>query len=140
MTYATLTDLIERAGNAEIIQIADRDDDNVPDDTVVDAALIHADNIVNSYVGVKYRVPLDETPDIVRTWAVSIARYYLHRYDRPEYLVQDYKDAMSALRDVAAGKISLPTATGVDPAASASSGTVSAVHPRPWFNPRGYRL
>lgn len=38
MTYATLEDLIERAGAAEIRQIADRDRDGTPDPDVIDAA------------------------------------------------------------------------------------------------------
>jgi phage gp36-like protein len=128
MSYATLTDLIERAGDAEVRQIADRDRDMMIDQDVVDAALVHADNLVNGYLAVKYDVPLAAVPDLVRTWAVSIARYILHRNGAPEHVSQDYKDAVAALKDVAAGRIALPVAAGAEPLASAG-GEVMASHP-----------
>lgn len=128
MTYATLTDLIERAGDAEMRQIADRDRDTVIDQAVVDAALAHADNLVNGYVAVRYDVPLASVPDLVRTWAVSIARYFLHRNGAPEHVAQDYKDAVAALKDVAAGRIALPVAAGAAPLAD-HGGDVMASHP-----------
>lgn len=137
--YASLDDLIERAGETEILQIADRDGDGIADPEVIDAALGHADNKINSWVGVKYRIPLTVVPDIVRSWAVSIARYYLHRYERPEYVADDYKDAMSDLKAVAEGKAAVPGAAGLTPAASDQAGTVLAVHPAPHFDLRGWR-
>lgn len=138
MTYAVLTDLTERAGEQEILDIADRDGDGIADADAVSAALIHADNVVNGYVGVKYRLPLTSVPDLVRTWAVSIARYYLHRQERPEYVAQDYKDAISGLTAVSNGKIALPDAEGLTPAAS-DTGRVLAAHPAPYFGAMGYR-
>jgi phage gp36-like protein len=128
MSYATLADLIARAGDAEMRQIADRDRDTMIDQDVIDAALVHADNLVNGYVGAKYDVPLVTVPDLVRTWAVSIARYILHRNGAPEHVAQDYKDAVASLKDVAAGRISLPVTAGADPLPTAG-GQVMASHP-----------
>lgn len=128
MSYATLTDLIARAGDTEMRQIADRDRDTMIDQDVVDAALVHADNLVNGYVGVKYDVPLVTVPDLVRTWAVSIARYILHRNGAPEHVAQDYKDAVASLKDVAAGRITLPVAVGAEPLPTVG-GQVMAAHP-----------
>lgn len=137
MTYAALPDLIERAGEIEILEVADRDDDGIADASVVEAALIHADNIVDGYIASKYRLPLTAVPDLVRTWAVSIARYHLHRYGAPEYVAQDYKDAIAALKDVAAGRITLPPSeTGEVP--GSDGGSVLSSHPRPHFNPWGW--
>lgn len=138
MSYASLEDLIERAGETEILQIADRDDDGVPDPDVVEAALVHAVNTVNGYVAVKYLLPLTAVPDLVRTWSVSIARYFLHRYERPEYVVQDYKDAISALGQVAAGRLAIPDAEGLTPAAGQGGGSIVARHPAPFFDTRGW--
>lgn len=115
MSYATLANLIARAGAVEIYQIADRDRDQIPDPDVVDAALQGADNLINGYVAVKYAVPLASVPELVNTWAISIARYILHRNGAPEHVAQDYKDAISALKDVAAGRIALPVAVGAEP-------------------------
>lgn len=121
MTYASLDDLIERAGAEEIRQIADRDRDGVPDTAVIDAALDHAGNIVDGYVGAKYSLPLLSAPPILRTWSVSIARYVLHRNGAPDHVSQDYKDAIAALKDVSRGLIALPDASGAEPTPASSS-------------------
>lgn len=128
MTYASISDLTERAGDQELRQIADRDRDMLPDQPVVDAALIHADNVINGYVAAKFTLPLATVPDLVRTWAVSIARYILHRNGAPDHVAQDYKDAIAALKDVAAGRIALPIAPGGSTPSTASGGVISA-HP-----------
>lgn len=140
MVYATIIDLTERAGEAEIRQIADRDRDGVPDPEVIDAALADADNLINGYVATKYKLTagyLPSTPDVVRTWAVSIARYVLHRNGQPEHVVRDYKDAIAALKDVAAGKLALPFPTDDQP--EAASGQIKGRHPARVFTPEKLR-
>lgn len=138
MTYATLSDLIERAGDVEIRQIADRDRDGTADPEVITAALKDADNIINGYVGAKYALPLPTVPDIVVTWAVSIARYVLHRNGAIKNVRTDYEDAIAALKDVARGAIVLPVPAGED-APTAVNGTVMACHPEPVFTPAKLR-
>lgn len=128
MPYATLADLIERAGEREILQIADRDRDQVADPDVVDAALTNAANLIDGYVSARYETPLSPVPDLARTWSVSIARYFLYANNRPQEIVDDYKDAISGLKDVAAKRISLPVAEGEEGPADLS-GTTLAVHP-----------
>lgn len=140
MPYATLSDLIARAGEAEVRQVADRDRNGLPDEDVVTAALTHADNVVNGYVRTRYDLPLATVPDLVRTWAVSIARHFLHRNGPPEHVVADYKDALAALKDLAAGRIALPDAGGGIPAQA--GGIHMAEHPAQVFTPdrlRGWR-
>lgn len=135
MTYATLNDLIARAGQDEVRQVADRDRDGTPDPEVIEAALTHADNTVNGYVRARYALPFVDVPDLVRTWSVSIARHFLHRNGAPDHVVADYKDAVAALKDVSAGRIGLPVATvegAIEP--SAATGTVMASHPPEVFS------
>lgn len=128
MSYATLPDLAGRIGDLELRQIADRDRDMLPDQDVVDAALADADNLINGYVATRYTVPLASVPDLVKTWAVSIARYILHRNGAPEHVTQDYKDAIAALKDVSAGRIALPITQGSEPIAT-KAGQVLSAHP-----------
>lgn len=132
MSYASITDIIARAGETEVWQIADRDRDGALDQPVIDAALTHADNMIDGYVGVRYAVPLASVPDLVRTWAVSIARYMLHRNGAPDHVGADYKEAVAALKDVARGQIALPVAVGADPLSTAS-GTIMSDHPAEVF-------
>lgn len=115
MPYASLEDLTERAGAAEIKQIADRDRDGEPDPEVIEAAIAHATNVIDGYVAARYALPLEPVPDLVRTWSTSIARYFLHRNKPPEYVIQDYKDAIAALKDVAGGRLVLPATAGQAP-------------------------
>lgn len=140
MSYASLDDLIDRAGRDEIVQVADRDDDLVPDAAVVAAALEHADNIINGYVGARYGLPLSPVPPIVNTWAVAIARHHLHREAPPDYVEADRKEAIAALKDVARGLIALPVADGSVPAVE--TGQSVSASPAPVFTPdflRGWR-
>ena len=138
MTYATLTDLSERAGDTEIRQIADHDRDGTPDPDVIAAALADADSTIDGYIGAKYDLPLASVPSLVNTWAVSIARYILHRNGAPENVKEDYKEAIAALKDVSRGLIALPVAAG-ETAPSTVNGTVMASHPDPVFTPAKLR-
>lgn len=106
--YATLSDLIERAGEDEILQVADRDRDGVADPDVIENAIVTAGSEIEGYISTRYGLPLPAVPELIRTWAVSIARYHLHLNGAPDHVVRDWKAAMDALRDVAAGKINLP--------------------------------
>lgn len=115
MTYASFNDLLERAGETELVDVADRDDDGVPDAEIIQAALVHADNLINGYVAARYPVTFVSVPPLLNTWAVSIARYYLHRYGPPEYVENDFKEAIAALKDVARGLINLPAPDGSVP-------------------------
>jgi phage gp36-like protein len=134
VSYASLADLNELAGQEEILQVADRDNDGEADADVIAAALAHADNMINGYLAVRYAIPLTAVPDLVRTWAVAIARYRLHRDGPPDHVVRDYNTAIAALKDVGRGQIDLP----IDPAdgslANASSGGIAVTGPEPVFS------
>lgn len=133
MPYAALEDLIKRAGDAEILQVADRDDDGVADSDAVAAALESADEKINAWLGSRFGLPLSVVPPIVVTWAVSIARYFLHRDGAPDHVVRDYKDAIADLQAAAAGKLSLPGLDGIQPTTASEHG-ISAAGSAPVFN------
>ena len=133
--YATLSDLIERAGEDEILQIADRDRDGVADPDVIDKAIATAGTEIDGYIGTRYRLPLPAVPGLINTWAVSIARYHLHLNGPPDHVVRDWKAAMDALRDVTVGKINLPF-DDVSQQPSDGAGRVTLV--RPNFNYEGF--
>lgn len=138
MAYATLADLINRAGEAEILQIADRNRDGAADPDVVEAAIRDGMNTVNGYIGAKYALPLISVPGLVRTWTVSIARYVLHRNTPPDHVRTDFEDAIAALKDVAAGRLTLPVeADAVAP--STVAGQVMSSHPAEVFTPQRLR-
>lgn len=140
MTYATMADLVARAGEDELIQVTDRSRVGIYDTEAIAAALRDADNLINGYVRAKYELPLEPVPDLVRTWAVSIARHGLHRDGPPDHVVAEYRDALAGLKDVARGVIALPVADGSIPASA--TGEVLASHPAEVFSAerlRGWR-
>ncbi|WP_333822858.1 gp436 family protein [Pinisolibacter sp.] len=122
MPYCALADLIDRAGEAEILQVADRDMDGIADPAVIDAAIGSAGDQIDAYLAGRFALPLVPVPAIVVTWAVSIARYLLHRDGAPDHVVRDQRDALAALKDAAAGRLSLPSVTGAVPAPASTSG------------------
>ncbi|MBN9243382.1 MAG: DUF1320 domain-containing protein [Mesorhizobium sp.] len=132
MTYASLSDLVERAGEIEILDTADRDHDGIADADVIQAALEAADEAINGYLAVRFRLPLTTVAPVVQRWAVSIARYHLHRNGPPDYVVRDYRDAFAELEKAVAGKLNVPGADGTTPAASSGGATVSE-GPEPAF-------
>lgn len=133
MSYASLADLNELAGQEEILQVADRDNDGEPDTDVIAAALAHADNTINGYLAVRYAIPLTAVPDLVRTWAVALARYRLHRDGPPDHVVRDANAATAALKDVARGQIDLPIDPNDGSLASAATGGIAVTGPEPVF-------
>ena len=138
MSYATLEDLIARAGADEIRQIADRDRDGIPDPDVIEPALIDADNMIDGYVFARYSRPLPSMPPVLTSWATSIARYTLHRNGAPDHVARDYKDAIAALKDVQAGRYALPVAMG-EAEPQAETGRVISSAPPQVFTPEKLR-
>jgi len=102
---------------------------------VIDGAIATAGSEIEGYISTRYRLPLPVVPELVRTWAVSLARYHLHLNGAPEHVIRDWKAAMDALRDVAAGKVNLPFD---DASQQPSDGAGRVVLVRPDVNYEGF--
>lgn len=124
MPYTSLPLLTDRFGVDELIQ---RTDKAAPYtgavvEPVLDRAIADADAEIDGYVGTRYTLPLPEpVPAVLVPIACDITRYRLYDDAVPEVVRQRYEDAISRLKDIAAGRLSL----GIDPAAVAPvAGTV----------------
>ena len=115
MTYAVQQDLIDRFGNAELLEVADRDDDQVIDAAVVGDALTDADELINGYIASRYDLPFTTAPAFLTKLAADVARYYLFKDDPPEQVVKGYEDAVRTLKAIARGEVVLEVA-GAAPA------------------------
>ena len=122
MSYATQQDLIDRFGEAELIELTDRADPatGVIDATVVAGALNDADELINSYISKRYDLPLSPIPARLVRLASEIARYFLYEDAVTERVKQAYDDAVAFLKDLATGKAALDAA-GAEPATSSGS-------------------
>jgi phage gp36-like protein len=123
VAYCTLTDLVDRYGEAEVLAYADRDRDGLADAALVDGVLADVDAEIDTYLAGRYTLPLSETPRVLVRIACELARERLMmaqgaRLDAeaPERRAADGARAM--LRDIARGVISIGAPV---PAASAGS-------------------
>ena len=105
MPYATQSDIAELYGQAALY-VADHDRDGAIDDLAVERALTSASDEIDSYVGVRYPLPLAVVPGILRQHCVDIAVYRLALSAdvlSTEHRTR-YEDALAALRRIADGK------------------------------------
>jgi len=112
--YCTQADLDARFGADEILQLTDRDADGVADTGVLDVAIADAGTTIDTYIAKRYDLPLAEIPAALVKVACDMVRYALHKEDPPDRVAASQKDAMTFLRDVAAGRAVLDVA-GTEP-------------------------
>ncbi|WP_027143148.1 DUF1320 domain-containing protein [Mesorhizobium sp. WSM3626] len=111
MTYAVKQDLIDRFSSTELVQLTDRT--NIPpttvDDVVVGRALADADGVIHGYIGKQYALPLSVVPPVLVKIAADLARYFLHgeAADKDSIVTRNYNAAISWLKDVAKGLVSI---------------------------------
>lgn len=80
-----------------------------------------AASMVDGYLSTRYTLPLLSVPNIVTGWAGDITRYKLWDEAAPEEVRRRYEYAISQLRDLAAGKLSLPPGVDGTPVSSGLS-------------------
>jgi len=116
MAYATLEALIKQYGLDAVLLVADRDQDGDIDADVVEDALTAATSEIDSYVGVKHRLPLPQVPDVLVRVCGDIALYRMSSEggQLTEDKRQRYEDAVDYLKRVAAGTASLGLPTPPD--------------------------
>jgi len=115
MAYITHADIEMRLGAETCIQLADDDGDGVADPAVVDEARLAAEGEVNSYLAVRYRVPIDtaaspELAGLLRSVTLDLVecRLRARRPPVPEEARRCQDMALDWLRRVAEGTVELP--------------------------------
>lgn len=100
-----------------------------PDAAVIAEAIDDAEGIIDSYVGLKYVVPMTSVPLAIVRAAVSLAIYFLYENKSTaradENIRKNYEDALQYLKDVSAGKAVIVGATGVEQTLAQDPSTVS---------------
>ena len=77
MSYCTQSDIEVRIGPADLVALADHDGDGAADSAVVQGAISSAQALIDSYLSVRYAVPVAPVPDALKTRAVSLSVYFL---------------------------------------------------------------
>ncbi len=107
MSYCTQQDLIDRYGEAELIQLTDRNNTGAIDIDVLNRAIEDADGDIDSRIGSRFTAPITPIPKPLIRVACEIARYYLYDDDVTETIESRFKAAIRFLDGVAAGKITV---------------------------------
>lgn len=141
MAYTTLAALVERFGSDMIRGLTDRATPpaGAIDESVVAKAISDAEAVINGRLGVRFVVPLSETPPEIADIALSIAIWKLHTFAPGKKIEDDYHEAMMALRDMAKGLVTLNAAT-IAPATTGGTGARMTDRERPFTeeNMRGF--
>lgn len=112
MAYATVDDMVQRFGATEMTRLttpSDREMDGIVAD-VAETALTSASGMMDSYIGRRYRVPMDVAPAAAIDVCCDIARFRLSTGDQktcPEEVRTRHKDAMQWLSDISRGLVVL---------------------------------
>jgi phage gp36-like protein len=118
--YVDQAGMADRYGETVLIQLTDRATPmtGAIDATVLSRALADAAAVIHGYArSAGYAVPFDPAaPDMVAGWQACIALYLLYRNEVPDKVKEDRDTALSQLRDLAAGRITLQAAGAVAPA------------------------
>ncbi len=124
MAYITQDDIEDRIGADDLAALADYDGDGQADQAVVAQAITSAGALIDSYLGVRFSVPVEPVPDVLKTRAVNLAVYFLRlgRDSVTEDVRAQYEDDIEWLNQVVAGSVSL----GIEPSPDESAGAPRA--------------
>lgn len=125
MPYATTSDLTIRFGDDELLALAPDEAGTAIEQATVDAALTDADAKINSYLATRYSVPVTGS-ELLKLVACDLVRYNLYDSDAPETVETRYKQQISWLKDIAAGRATL----GVKNTEAAITGAVVVTRTR----------
>lgn len=116
MAYADQTD-ITTLYSEDALYVADRDGDGVADVDAIARALSSASSEIDSFLGVRYSLPIETTPDLLVQFCVDIAIYRLAlaRDVLSEEHRRRYEDTIKHLLKIADGKATLNLPGPVDP-------------------------
>lgn len=109
MAYATHTDLQERYGAAAVILAMDKNGDGAVDATVEAQAIADATDLIDTYIGAKYDLPLTEVPSVLTRVCCELTMYFASA-DAPSQTEENkerYRNAVRWLEMLAKGTVSL---------------------------------
>lgn len=106
--YATVEELIAAVPDPDLLAQATGTEE--PDEAALERALIDASAKIDGYLGSRYSLPLPTLPPVLRTYCIDIALYGLLNFRALgdlEDVRMRYKDAISFLKDLIRGEVSL---------------------------------
>ena len=106
MSYCSEEDLLKMIPQPELAELT-AESGEVPDSLIIADAISKAGAEIDSYLGVRYVVPLTTPPAQVKALAVDLAIYHLYsrRSVAPPVRQQKHAAAVAFLKEAAAGQL-----------------------------------
>lgn len=109
MAYCSEAELQARFGAVEVADLLDRDNSGAADTNALSSAQADADALVDGYLAGRYVVPLETVPALILGISANLVRYILWGNNAPDEIRKRYEDSIARLKDIAAGKLNIPT-------------------------------
>ena len=105
MAYCTEDDLLKMIPEEDLTDLT-VESGEVPDSLIIADAISKADAEIDSYLGVRYVVPISPIPDQVKALSVDLTIYHLYSRHSivPPVRLQKYEAAVAFLKQVAIGQ------------------------------------
>jgi len=115
MAYCSQTDIEKLIPVEELAELT-AESGETPDSDIVSECIALADAEIDSYLAVRYTLPLSATPARIKALSADMAIYHLYsRRDHfPEVRRQKYEDAVAFLKAVAKGQAEIIGADGIE--------------------------
>lgn len=111
VSYCFSSDIESYVSTPTLIQLTNDEGGDVINDTVTQEAIIYASTLIDGYLRGRYTLPLDTQFPLLKILCIDIAVHRLYsrrmRDDMPEVIENAYKNAISTLRDIQKGVVSL---------------------------------
>jgi phage gp36-like protein len=105
----------DRINDDELIQLTDEAGAGVIDQAKLTAALNDASDMMDTYIGAQYLLPLATVPTVLIGPCVALARFNLYKNPPPEHVTSARTSAVDWLKSLAKGVAKLDVA-GIEPA------------------------
>ena len=126
MAYATLTELLQRLDEQNVILLTDDTMAAAINTDAVDRAFADADTEIDSYISARYAVPVSPVPALLQRLSLDLAIEGLYtrrpHVVTPEAVVRAAKNARSLLAMIAANKADIPGVAEADTSGTSSAG------------------
>ena len=111
VSYCSSSDIESYISTPTLIQLTNDDGGNDINTTVTQEAIIYASTLIDGYLRGRYTLPLDTQFPLLKILCIDIAVHRLYsrrmRDEMPEVIENAYKNAISTLRDIQKGVVSL---------------------------------
>ena len=111
MFYCTIEDVETQTSTPTLIQLSSDNGQEEVNRVVVEEAIIYSSTLIDGYLRGRYSLPLDAHFPLLRILAIDLSIYRLYsrrmRNEMPEVIQKNYDNAISTLRDIQKGVITL---------------------------------